>query len=89
MEYVKIALYALAIISCLLCTVLLVRRYRRTRARLLWWSSLCFAGLSLNNILLFVDLVLIRTSDLRLYRHLAALAGMLFLLYGFIWEDER
>jgi hypothetical protein len=70
------------------CTVLLFREYLRTRARLLLWSTLCFVGLSVNNALLFTDLVLFPTGDLRLLRAAAALAGMACLLYGFIWEAE-
>lgn len=89
METVKVALYLLATITCLACTVLLVRQYFETRARLLLWSALCFVGLSLNNILLVLDLVVFPSVDLRLLRHLAALAGMLCLLYGFVWEAER
>ena len=89
MEAVKIGLYALATITCLACTVLLIRQYRGTRTRLLLWSALCFVCLSVNNVLMFFDLAVYPTTvDLRLYRHIAALAGMLFLLYGFIWEAE-
>ncbi len=56
---------------------------------LLLWSALCFVGLSVNNVLLFFDLVVFPTElDLRPYRLLSALAGLLFLLYGFIWEAE-
>jgi hypothetical protein len=53
------------------------------------WSALCFVGLSINNVLLFFDLVIFPTEvDLRPWRLLAALAGLLFLLYAFIWEAE-
>jgi hypothetical protein len=85
----KLALYLLAILSCLACTLLLFREYRQKRVRLLLWSALCFVGLSLNNIVLFLDLVTFPEVNLRLLRLLAALGGMLFLLYGFIWEAER
>jgi len=82
-------LITLAVLTCLACTVLLYRGYLRTGARLLFWSALCFIGLSLSNVLLFFDLVLFPTQvDLRLYRLLTALAGLLFLLYGFIFESE-
>ena len=84
----KSLLYALAIVACLACTVLLVREYLRTRIRLLLWSALCFVALSLNNIVLYVDLVLWIDGDLRLLRSGLALTGMGFLLYGFIWEAE-
>jgi hypothetical protein len=84
----KVVLYLLAVLTCLACTVLLVRYYWQTRVRLLLWSALCFVGLTINNLLLFIDLVLVPTVDLRPIRLLAALIGLLFLLYGFIWEAE-
>ena len=89
MDWLKAVLYFLAMLASLACAVLLVRHYRQTRTRLLAWSALCFVCLSLNNILLFTDLVLFPAVDLRLYRHVASLTGMVFLLYGFIWEAER
>lgn len=52
------------------------------------WSAICFAGLSVNNMALFVDLVLFPEIDLRLARLVPALIGMTFLLYGFIWDSE-
>ena len=82
-------LYLLALITSLACMVFLFRAYAASGVRLLLWSALCFVGLSVNNVLLFVDLVLLPTEvDLRPYRLLSALAGLLFLLYGFIWEAE-
>ena len=82
-------LIALAVLTCLVCTVLLYRGYLRSGARLLFWSALCFIGLSLSNVLLFFDLVLFPTEiDLRIYRVGTALIGLCFLLYGFISESE-
>ena len=52
------------------------------------WSAICFAGLTINNIVLFLDLVVFPSIDLRLARVIPALVGMLFLLYGFIWDIE-
>jgi hypothetical protein len=89
METFNFILYLLAVLTCLTCTVLLGRGYRQTGVRLLLWSTLCFVGLSISNILLFFDLVVFPTEvDLRLWRVVAALAGLVFLLYGFIWEAE-
>jgi hypothetical protein len=89
MDGFKFALYLLAALTSVCCMLLLFRGYASTGARLLLWSALCFVGLSINNVLLFVDLVVFPTQmDLRLYRLLAALAGLLFLLYAFIWEAE-
>jgi hypothetical protein len=69
-----------------LCAILLVRSYRASRTKLLLWSSLCFAGLALNNALLFVDLAIAPGLDLSLYRSLVALAALLLLLFGLIWH---
>jgi len=83
------AVYALCALTSLACAVLLARGYRRTHARLLFWSSLCFFGLFLNNTLLFVDLVLLPDIDLFILRELPALAGIALLLYGLVWETEQ
>lgn len=85
----KIILYLMAIATCLSCTLLLIRDYLRKRVRLLLWSAACFVGLTVNNILLFLDLVTFPATDLRLARLTASLLGMLFLLYAFIWEADR
>lgn len=87
----NLILYLTAVLTCLACTVMLARGYMRTRVRLLLWSTLCFVGLSLSNILLFFDLIVFVTVpevDLRVWRLAAALGGLAFLLYGFIWEAE-
>jgi hypothetical protein len=82
-------LYLLAVVTSLACMVFLFRAYAASGMRLLLWSALCFVGLSVNNVLLFFDLVVFPTEiDLRAFRLLSALGGLLFLLYGFIWEAE-
>jgi len=69
--------------------VLLLRGYLHSRTRLLLWSGLCFAGLTISNLLLFMDLVLWPASvDLYLLRLATAAIAMLLLLYGLIWESE-
>jgi hypothetical protein len=83
------AVYVLCALASLTCMVLLWRGYQRSRRRLLMWSSLCFAGLSANNSLLFVDKVLVPDVNLSLFRSLAALVGLLLLLYGLVWDSER
>ena len=88
MHTFKLVLYLLAVLTCLACTILLVRYYWQTRVRLLLWSALCFVGLTINNFFLFIDLVIGPAADLRPVRLIAALIGLLFLLYGFIWEAE-
>jgi hypothetical protein len=88
MQAFNFILYSVAALTSLACTVFLVRGYLRDHARLLLWSALCFVGLSVNNVLLFFDLIVFPELDLRPWRLAAALIGVLFLLYGFIWEAE-
>lgn len=83
------AVYLLCLATSATCAVLLARSYARTRARLLLWSALCFAFLSLNNLIVVVDLlILAETIDLSLWRLGASLVAVSVLLYGFIWESE-
>jgi hypothetical protein len=88
MQAVNFILYLLVVLTCLACTVLLWRSYARTGLRLLLWSALCFVGLTASNLLLFFDLVVFSEVDLRVWRLAAALAGLAFLLYGFLFESE-
>jgi hypothetical protein len=78
--------YFICVLTSILCAALLVRAYRATRTRLLLWSSLCFVGLALNNVLLFTDMFIVPTINLELWRSGTALASMLLLLVGLIWE---
>ncbi len=80
--------YALCALTSLVCAVLLLRGYRQTRTRLLFWTSLCFLALALNNILLFVDLVLLPDLDLLAWRDVTALVAMGLLLVGLVWETR-
>ena len=81
-------IYFLCALTCLAAFVLLLRSWRLTRYRLLFWSALCFAALSFNNILLVVDKLFLPQADLGTLRLLAALAGILLMLFGLIWEEE-
>jgi hypothetical protein len=80
--------YLLCALTSLLCAVLLFRHYRAVRTPLLFWSSLCFAGLALNNVLLFVDLVVVLDHDLRVLRSGSALVSLSLLLYGLVAETR-
>ena len=70
------------------CAVLLLRRYRSSRTRLLFWASLCFLGFALKYIMLFVDLVLLPHVDLFFWRTVPALIGVTLFIYGLIWESH-
>ena len=82
------AIYVLCALTSALCAVLLLRAFTRTRIRLLFWSALCFVGLTLNNALLFGDLVIWQQYDLSLTRGVAALAALAVLVYGLVTEAE-
>jgi hypothetical protein len=82
------AVYILCGLTSLFCAVLMIRSFRHQRSRLLLWSSLCFAGLAVNNALLVVDLMVVPEVDLSAVRTTGAAAAFLLLLIGLIWESR-
>jgi hypothetical protein len=80
------AVFLLSALTSAACAALLFRGWRRSSTRLLFWSGWCFAGLAVNNLLLFLDTVVITGLDLALPRSLATLVGLSLLVYGLIWE---
>ena len=88
-DYFPTAVYLLCFLTSAACALLLARSYRRTGARLLLWSALCFVFLAANNLVVIFDLLLIREVDFRLVRHLLSLAALGVLLFGFIWDLEE
>ena len=81
--------YILCALTSVACAVLLFRGWSASRSRLLFWSGLCFAGLAVNNILLFLDLVVFATTvDLRMVRNLTALGSVAVLVHGLISESK-
>ena len=82
-------IYSLCALTSILCFVLLWRSWRASRARLLFWSALCFGCLSVNNVLLVLDRVVWPVEvDLGLARLVWALAAVLLLLFGLVWEED-
>jgi hypothetical protein len=59
------AVYVLCMLTSAFCAVLLFREYRRSRARLLLWSSLSFVGWAANNAFVFLDFVVLPMVDSR------------------------
>ena len=83
------AVFGLCALTSLVCALLLIRAYRSSRTRLLLWSSICFCGLFVNNVLLVVDeLVVPATVSLMLYRDLAGFLSVTALLVGLV-RDAR
>jgi Family of unknown function (DUF5985) len=81
-------IYSLCAIAALMCTILLFRAYRRSRSRLLLWSTIGFAGLTLNNLAVVLDKIVLPLVDLSILRHSIALIAMMLLLWGLIWEAQ-
>lgn len=81
-------IYGLCALTALLCAWLLLKAYRRTRYKLLLWSGLCFAMLTVNNIVLILDKIVLPSTDLVLWRLVTALIAIMILLYGLIWNAE-
>jgi Family of unknown function (DUF5985) len=82
------AVYLLCALTSVLCAVLLIRSWLRSHARLLLWSSLCFVGLAINNILLFVDLIIVPEADLAMARTIVALLSVSILVVALVWERK-
>jgi len=88
MRAIQSAVYLLCFLTSASAMLLLLRGYSRTGTRILLLSAVGFVLFALNNLLLFVDIVLLPETDLLPYRQLAALIGVAILLLGFIWEID-
>jgi hypothetical protein len=78
--------YGLGVLTSILCAFLLIRSYARQRTPLLLWSCLCFVGLALNNIVLFIDIFVVPDVNLDVWRSAIALLSLILMLVGLIWE---
>jgi hypothetical protein len=80
--------YILCAVTCLVCAILLFRGYARTGVRLLFWSGLCFIGLMLDNVMVYVDLVIVPDVSLAVWRKIPGLIAISLLLYGLVWDSK-
>ncbi|MGH7716129.1 MAG: DUF5985 family protein [Vulcanimicrobiaceae bacterium] len=80
------AIYLVGIVTSITCAFLLLRSFCRSRVRLLLWSGLAFVGFALNNVLLYVDMLVVPETDLSALRLIPSVAGLGLLCYGLIWE---
>jgi hypothetical protein len=78
--------YLLCAITSLASAVLLFRAARGNAKRLLWASSISFVGMAINNVFLLVDALTPPEYALEAPANIAALASVLVLLVGLIWE---
>jgi hypothetical protein len=81
-----VVVYLLCAATALACGLLLLRAYARRGVRLLLWCGIFFLALTAENVLLFIDRVVVPEVDLTLWRPVPALVGALLLLYALIWE---
>jgi len=81
-------IYSLCALTALMCAWMLLRTYARSRYRLLLWGGLCFVGLTINNVMVIMDKLIVPNIDLSTWRLVAALAAVLVFLYGLIWDAE-
>jgi hypothetical protein len=88
MRAIQSAVYLLCFLTSASAMLLLLRGYSRTGTRILLLSAVGFVLFALNNLLLFVDIVLLPDTDLLPYRQLTGLIGVAILLLGFIWEID-
>lgn len=81
--------YALCAVVSLVVAVLLARGYQKRKgARLLLWSSLCFAFYSAGCVYLFIDMAIYPDIDSNgpLWRNLFTSISGSLLIFGLIWE---
>lgn len=81
-------IFGLCAATSAVCAGMLLGAYRQEKYRLLLWSGLCFVGLTLNNIVLVLDKIVLPDIDLSTLRLFIALVAMMILLYGLIWDAE-
>jgi hypothetical protein len=81
------AVYILSALIAFGCAVLLLRSFAFARNALLVWAGVCFVGMALNNVMLFLDEFVIRHTDLSAWRTAPALGGMLALVFALVWEE--
>lgn len=82
-------IYAMCAATAAACAALLLRGYRQSGHRLLLWSGVSFAILTLNNVLLVVDRLILTDVDMSTWRLVVALASVLLLLCSLVVDSTR
>jgi hypothetical protein len=81
-------IYGLCTVLCAWIAWSLARHHARTRSRVLFWSAMCFSVLTLSNLMLVFDKLLLPGQDLAVMRKGTALLAICLLLYGLVFEDD-
>ncbi len=76
--------YILCAVTSMACSVLLLRQYRRSRSALFFNSGVAFLCFATANVVLFIDLVVLPEVDLKIWRNLVNLTGVILLLFTLI-----
>ena len=80
--------YLLCALTSALCAGLLLREYRRSRARLLLWSSISFFGFAISNALALADFVIFPQVEMWQIRPAVTTLAVSALLYGLVWDVD-
>lgn len=83
-----IVVYALCAAISSFCTFMLLRGYYRRKSSLLIWSGLCFAGLTLNSVMVIIDKTLFPDVSMLTLRLLIYFLSLLLLIFGFIFRSK-
>lgn len=83
-----LVVYALCALTAFACALLLLRASRQSASRMLFWSGICFALLTVSNLLLLVDAYVFPDVGLWPLRHGISLLAVSVLLYGLIFEER-
>jgi hypothetical protein len=80
--------YVLCGLTSASCAIMLYRKNRQQSSHLLFWSSLSFSMLAINNAILVLDMVIMPDVDFcgLLLRNIFSAAAGGILLFGLIWE---
>lgn len=88
-EWFPTVVYTLSFAASATCAGLLMRGFAKSRARLLFWSGLCFLLLAGNNFVVIIDMLVIENIDFRMLRIFLSLAAVSVLLFGLMWPGEE
>lgn len=83
------SIYFICALTSGFCAFLLIRGYCRRPSAVLFWSSVYFLCQAATNIVLVVDLVLLPTVDMSMFRRFLTMIGTVTFLLGLIWETDR
>ena len=81
--------YALCAVTSFVCFGMLLRQHRRRPSTIAFKSSLAFLCFALSNVLLFIDLIVLPQVDLKIWRNLVTLVGVIILLLAVTHDQER